>query len=207
MVSWSEWPPGLVCVLRRGLAGLGCSALPKEQSRSLGTQPLPRVLKLATSKDRQFRRLWPSRWDFVSCPCLVRRMFRAVRAPKLLLEVRRGDHAVANGPAGGNLLQVSWGCGVCAPFTLAFGACCGNYSPCGAFDGATGRARDEARHGAIGGTALKWLSVFLRGEYSGDLEASIGASERVVEATAQLLGERPLIASGWQYEGLGMSRV
>ena len=37
-------------------------------------------------------------WDPTALPCLVRRMFRAVRAPKLLLEVRRGDHAVANGP-------------------------------------------------------------------------------------------------------------
>ena len=37
-------------------------------------------------------------WDPTALPCLVRRMFRAVRAPKLLLQVRRGDHAVANGP-------------------------------------------------------------------------------------------------------------
>ena len=127
-------------------------------------------------------------WDPTACSCLVRRMFRAVRAPKLLLEVRRGDHAVANGPAGGNILQVAWGFGACALCVLASGACCGNYSPCGAFDRPTGCARDEARNGAIGGTALKWLSIFLRGE----------------EGEAP---ERPTIASGWEFVGLDMSRV
>ena len=129
-------------------------------------------------------------WDPTACSCVVRRMFSAVSAPKLLLEVRRGDHAVANGPAGGNIYQVAWGFGACALCVLAPGACCGNYSPCGAFDRPTGCAREEARNGAIGGTALKWLSIFLRGE------------EQEGEKP-----ERPAIASAWECLGLDMSRV
>ena len=128
--------------------------------------------------------------DPTSCPCLVRRMFRAVRAPKLLLEVRRGDHAVANGPAGGNICQVAWGFGACSLCVIVPGICCGSYSPCGAFDRPAGGARDEARNGAIGGTALKWLSIFLRGE------------EQEGEKP-----ERPAIASAWECLGLDMSRV
>jgi len=140
--------------------------------------------------------------DVVACPCLVRRMFRKVRAPKLLLEIRGGDHAVANGPAGGNLLRVAWGCGACAPVVLVCGACCGTYSPCGAFDRSTGHAQDTARNGAIGGTALKWLSIFLRGEQEASSLGAEGAAEFVQREL-----ERPTVASGWECEGLDMSRI
>ena len=85
--------------------------------------------------------------------------------------------------------QVAWGFGACALCVIAPGICCGSYSPCGAFDRPTGCARDEARNGAIGATALKWLSMFLRGEEQGEGP------------------ERPIIASGWECVGLDMSRV
>jgi hypothetical protein len=127
--------------------------------------------------------------DPTALPCLVRRMFRAVRAPKLLLEVRRGDHAIANGPAGSNICQVAWGFGALSLCVIVPGICCGSHSPCGAFDRPTGSPRDEARNGAIGGTALKWLSIYLRGE-EGD--------EPV----------RPSIASDWKCVGMEtMSRA
>jgi len=88
-----------------------------------------------------------------------------------------------------NIHEVAWGFGACALCVIAPGICCGSYSPCGAFDRPTGCARDEARNGAIGATALKWLSMFLRGEEQGEGP------------------ERPIIASGWECVGLDMSRV
>ena len=134
--------------------------------------------------------------DPVSWACLVQRIYSAVRGPaKLHLQVRRGDHAIANGPAGGNCCQIAFGCGVCAACTIGFGVCCGNYSPCGAFDRPTGLARLESRNGAIGAIALRWVRFYLRGG-----EAAAGAEDLVQ------LQRRPSIASGWRCENLGMER-
>ena len=96
--------------------------------------------------------------------------------------------------------QTHQNCGACVACTLVSGICCGNYSPFGPFDRPTGLARDEARNGAIGDVALKWLNHFLHNEPGGGL----------AELAQQLQVEvRPAIASGWNYaiEDVSMDRT
>ena len=50
-------------------------------------------------------------WDPTACSCVVRRMFRAVRAPKLLLQVRRGLSLAGRNPRS----QPGW-------FAVSFGS-------------------------------------------------------------------------------------
>ena len=52
MVKVSPWqcPARLLCLLRARLAAPDSSTLPHAEARPLGTQPMPRVLELATSK-------------------------------------------------------------------------------------------------------------------------------------------------------------
>lgn len=97
--------------------------------------------------------------------------YRATTAPKLILEVSGGDHAIANGPAGGNLLAAigPMCCGLpdpmCGKGKTIFGVVTGTALPCCLIDGPTGHASDrEAMHGDIGSLALAWLRVFLEGD-------------------------------------------
>jgi hypothetical protein len=120
--------------------------------------------------------------------------------------VRRGDHAVANGPAGGNLLDLAWGCGVCASCTLVCGVCCGNASPCGPFNKLTGAARPTARRGAIGAVALQWLERYLRAPEAGGAGDAAGSAAEAGATLADHLHERPAIASGFACENVTMTR-
>lgn len=126
--------------------------------------------------------------DPVAWPCLAHRMYRAVTAPKMFFEVRRGGHAAACGPAGGSLFEIPFGYGVCAACTFTAGMVCGSCSPLGAFDRPTGRAREVSKYGSIGGVVLKWLRLHLQGD-------AADATPAAREELAEQLRVRPSIAS------------
>ena len=108
-------------------------------------------------------------------------------APRLLFEIRGGDHFDVLGPSGGNQgdflrgRELPWYCNMlsamccgCAPFPAMMGT------------GPSGPAADRAPRGAIGGIALAWLQLFLQGDES---------------ARPRLL-QRPGIATRFESEGI-----
>ena len=108
--------------------------------------------------------------------------YHRTRSPKLILEVKAGNHAVANGPSGGSLREFLGSLGFCK-------CLCGilsGYAPLGTFNGSTGAAKPHAPNGAIGGMALAWLRLFLEGD----------------ESYRPQLQVRPDIASGFAHECL-----
>jgi len=91
--------------------------------------------------------------------------YRQTTAPKLLFEIKHGDHAVGNGPAGGSIQEAVGPCALCGVCKYLCGIYCG-CSPCGTFNGATGHATTHAPNGAVGGMALAWLLLYLEGDMS-----------------------------------------
>ena len=91
--------------------------------------------------------------------------YRKTTAPKMILEIKGGDHYSANGPSGGNQSEFEEGDECCALFNCCFALVCG-CAPCpmGDFNGSTGHARNEAPRGAVGGIVLAWLQLFLLGD-------------------------------------------
>ena len=142
--------------------------------------------------------------DPVAWPCLGWAMYRSVSAPKLILEIRGGGHATACGPAGGCLLDIPVGFGVCACPVLASGIVCGRCSPLGAFERPTGQARGSSEYGAIGATALAWLRLHLVGTYAPPDSVAAKASRAEL---GQRIAVRPHIASNFACENVGMERV
>ena len=125
-------------------------------------------------------------WDTVAPACChAWRHYHLTRSPKLILEVQRGGHAAANGPASGHLfetdLQVGGPCIVCKFFGMLCCPCCASRFE---FTGVVGHARPDAKRGDVGGYALAWLKVFLEGD----------------EQWRGLLEQRPKIASGFACE-------
>ena len=113
--------------------------------------------------------------------------YRATGASKVILEVRGGDHAAGNGPTGGLVAEAVGSCVACK---YICGLCCircGCTVPCGTFNSPTGRAAATAEHGAVGGMALAWLKLHLKGN----------------EGMRAGLQIRPDIASGFACELMG----
>jgi len=127
--------------------------------------------------------------------------------PKLIFEVEGGTHFAANGPGGlqtekgsepkndiyvfGMLLNLCCSASVLIQAEICPGFCfprkCWFECPCpGDYDTPTGFASKDAPGGAVGGVALTWLQLYLRGDE---------------EARGKLI-YKPLIASKWQSEGV-----
>jgi len=117
--------------------------------------------------------------------------YHSTSAPSLILEVRGGDHAVANGPSGGTTKEgLGMGPGfMCLVANFVLHNCC-SITPCpyGTYNGPVGHARPMAPLGAIGGFALAWLKLFLEGD----------------ESARSLLLARPDIASGFEMKGIAL---
>ena len=142
--------------------------------------------------------------DPVAWPCLGWRMYRSVSAHKLALEVRRGGHAAAYGPAGGSILEIPFAYGICAPCVMASGICCGSCSPLGAFEHPTGLAQDDSKYGAIGALALAWLQLHLRVDRPEDEGALTDHVRADLERKVLL---RPAIASRFACQHATMERL
>ena len=129
--------------------------------------------------------------------------YRQTKAPKLIVEVKGGDHYVANGPAGGAKEDLERGvddfmlcnfisanvCMMCNPCYP--GAWCVPFSGCGTLNGSSGHTghNTNAQRGAIGGIALAWLRLFLLGD----------------ESVRSQLALRPDIASGFECSGVAVA--
>ena len=93
--------------------------------------------------------------------------YRKTTAPKLIMEIKGGDHFCANGPSGGNKSEFEVGQEPCVLFNCIFAHICGcGPCPMGSCNGPTGYARNEAPRGGVGGIVLAWLQVFLLGDES-----------------------------------------
>jgi hypothetical protein len=88
--------------------------------------------------------------------------YRKTTAPKLIMEVKGGDHYTGLGPSGGNGADVENG-GELLVLVNCFFANIFACRPCpmGNWNGSSGHARNEAPCGAIGGIVLAWLQLFL----------------------------------------------
>lgn len=114
--------------------------------------------------------------------------YNMTTAPKLLFEIKGGDHFVVNGPSGGNEHDFTKG-RQCEFYCNCMCTVCCNYGPCGDSGwgtGPSGLAQDHAPRGAIGGVALAWLQLFLQGDES---------------ARSRLL-QRPGIATRFESKGI-----
>mmetsp|Transcript_21650 Transcript_21650/g.31607 ORF Transcript_21650/g.31607 Transcript_21650/m.31607 type:complete len:321 (+) Transcript_21650:165-1127(+) len=93
--------------------------------------------------------------------------YRKTTAPKLIMEVKDGDHNSCNGPSGANTSDFEQGAEPCALINCIFAHICAcGPCPMGSFNGSSGHARNEAPRGAIGGIVLAWLQLFLLGDES-----------------------------------------
>ena len=96
--------------------------------------------------------------------------YKRTRAPKAIVEIKWGDHAIANGPAGGNLCAVAGPWLPCACCCICGALCCHctPLAPRFAFHGSTGHfvPNAQSKRSEIGSTALAWLKVFLVGDES-----------------------------------------
>ena len=111
--------------------------------------------------------------------------YRKTTAPKLIMEIKDGDHYSANGPSGGTQSEFEQGSEPCMLCNCCFAYVCG-CAPCpmGTLNGSTGHARSEAHRGAVGGIVLAWLQLFLLGD----------------ESARSRLEAQPDIASGFESE-------
>ena len=179
--------PSLKCVVSLSPMPLGVRRLPKQHTAVVPTLVIT------------------GQWDLVALPCLAWKIYRAVGAPKCILEVRRGDHAAANGPAGGCLCDVACCHGACAGCQAVGGLCwcgAGETSPCGTYDRPTGHARADAKRAEIGGLVLRWLRHFVLDQTAAEEEEGEGEAGR-----AERLRARPSIASGFACDNLEMERA
>mmetsp|Transcript_24363 Transcript_24363/g.37255 ORF Transcript_24363/g.37255 Transcript_24363/m.37255 type:complete len:199 (-) Transcript_24363:124-720(-) len=94
--------------------------------------------------------------------------YRKTTAPKLIFEIKGGDHFTANGPSGGNESEVASGAEPCSLCNEIIASICWGWAPCpwGNYNGPSGHATEEAPRGAVGGVVLAWLQLFLLGEES-----------------------------------------
>lgn len=114
-------------------------------------------------------------------------IYHKTTAPRMIMEVKGGDHYLAHGPAGGTETEATTGaelsflnyfCAMfcdCAPIKGESGI---EHVPCG-------HARDTSPRGAIGGLALAWVQLVLVGDET---------------ARAKLLAGPPGIASGFELD-------
>jgi len=115
-------------------------------------------------------------------------MYHKCSAPKLIMEVTGGDHALTNGPAGGSMnegtmFQRFWNkCSL--TFMVVSWFVCGVPFP--AKGSMESQAREHSPKGAVGGVALSWLRLFLLGD----------------ESTRSKLVHKPSIASKFETSGL-----
>lgn len=88
--------------------------------------------------------------------------YRKTTAPKLIMEVKDGDHYTCLGPSGGNGADFENGGELFVLVNCLFANICAcGPCPMGSFNGSSGHARHEAPRGAIGGIVLAWLQLFL----------------------------------------------